>query len=146
MAKILIIDDDYSIVELLTDILVREGHSVESAGEAVEGMQKARAVKPDLIILDYHMPGMTGAHLFESLRRNRGTNLTPILFMSGEASGDQILREIASPEGASFWPNPCTSRISARPCVTCWPPSIRRDPANPSLPRGMPAFPPFLLS
>ena len=106
MAKILIIDDDFSIVELLTDVLAREGHSVESAGEAVAGMQKARALKPDLIILDYHMPGMTGAHLFESLRRNQATSRTPILFMSGEASGEDILKEIASPDGASFLAKP----------------------------------------
>jgi len=106
MAKILIIDDDFSIIELLTDVLAREGHSVESAGEAVVGMQKARALKPDLIILDYHMPGMTGAHLFESLRRNQATSRTPILFMSGEASGEDILREIASPDGASFLAKP----------------------------------------
>jgi two-component system OmpR family response regulator len=106
MAKILIIDDDFSIVELLKDVLTRDGHSVEAAGEAVEGMQKARSVKPDLIILDYHMPGMTGAHLFESLRRNRSTSQTPILFMSGEASGEDILREIASPDGASFLAKP----------------------------------------
>jgi two-component system OmpR family response regulator len=106
MSKILIIDDDYSIVELLSDVLKREGHDVESAGEAVEGMQKARSVKPQLIILDYHMPGMTGAHLFESLRRNLATHLTPILFMSGEASGDDILKEIADPEGASFLAKP----------------------------------------
>ena len=106
MAKILIIDDDYSIVELLTDILVREGHGVDTAGEAVEGMQKARTLKPDLIILDYHMPGMTGAHLFESLRRNQATHLTPILFMSGEASGEEILQEIADPDGASFLAKP----------------------------------------
>jgi hypothetical protein len=106
MPNILIIDDDYSIVELLTDILTREGHQVDTAGEAVEGMQKARALKPDLIILDYHMPGMTGAHLFESLRRNQATHLTPILFMSGEASGEDILDEIADPEGASFLAKP----------------------------------------
>ena len=106
MAKILIIDDDFSIVELLTDILTREGHNVAAAGEAVEGMQKARALKPDLVILDYHMPGMTGAHLFESLRRNQATHQTPILFMSGEASGDDILKEIADPEGASFMAKP----------------------------------------
>ncbi|OGS41026.1 MAG: hypothetical protein A3J82_08170 [Elusimicrobia bacterium RIFOXYA2_FULL_69_6] len=106
MANILIIDDDYSIVELLTDILTREGHKVDTAGEAVEGMQKARSLKPDLIILDYHMPGMTGAHLFESLRRNQATHLTPILFMSGEASGEDILQEIADPEGACFLAKP----------------------------------------
>ena len=106
MAKILIVDDDYEITSLLEEILKREGHEVHSAGEPVEGMQKARALKPDLIILDYHMPGTTGAHLFESLRRNEASRLTPILFMSGEASPDQILSEISDTEAAQFLPKP----------------------------------------
>ncbi len=106
MAKILIIDDDFSIVELLTDILTHDGHEVTAANEAVEGMQKARTAKPDLVILDYHMPGMSGAHLYESLRRNQATHQTPVLFMSGEASADDILNEISDPAGASFLAKP----------------------------------------
>lgn len=106
MARVLIIDDDYEIVSILSEILKREGHEIESAPEPVEGMQKSRKVKPDLIILDYHMPGNTGAHLYESLRRNSATKLTPILFMSGEASPDQILAEITDTEGSRFLPKP----------------------------------------
>ena len=86
--------------------LKREGHEVDSAGEAVEGMQKARSLKPDLIILDYHMPGMTGAHLFESLRRNQASRNTPILFMSGEASPETILSEISDSVSARFLAKP----------------------------------------
>lgn len=106
MAKVLIIDDDFEIVSILTEILKREGHDVESAPEPVEGMQKSRKVKPDLIILDYHMPGNTGAHLFESLRRNAATAATPILFMSGEASPEQILAEVTDNENSRFLPKP----------------------------------------
>jgi DNA-binding response OmpR family regulator len=106
MAKVLIVDDDFEIVALLTEILKREGHDVESACEPIEGMKKARALAPDLIILDFHMPGTTGAHLFESLRRNQASKLTPILFMSGEASPEQILGEISESEGAAFLPKP----------------------------------------
>lgn len=106
MAKVLIVDDDFEIVALLTEILKREGHEVESACEPVEGMQKARSVAPDLIILDFHMPGTTGAHLYESLRRNQKSKVTPILFMSGEASPELILSEISEAEGAAFLPKP----------------------------------------
>ena len=106
MAKVLIIDDDFEIVGVLTEVLKHEGHEVDSAGEPVEGMQKSRSVKPDLIILDYHMPGNTGAHLFESLRRNNATKTTPILFMSGEAEPEQILSEISTEEGSRFLPKP----------------------------------------
>ena len=106
MARVLIIDDDYEIVSILTEVLTHEGHTVDSAGDPVEGMQKSRAVKPDLIILDYHMPGNTGAHLYESLRRNNATKLTPILFMSGEASPELILSEISDTEASRFLPKP----------------------------------------
>ena len=106
MAKVLIVDDDFEIVSLLTEILKREGHEVEFAYEPVEGMQKARKTSPDLIILDFHMPGANGAHLYESLRRNQTSRLTPILFMSGEASPDQILQEISDSDGCHFLPKP----------------------------------------
>lgn len=106
MAKILIIDDDFEIVSLILEILKHEGHEVDSAGEPVSGMQKARAMKPDLMILDYHMPGATGAHLFESLRRNQATHDTPILFMSGEASPEDILNEISDSIGSRFLAKP----------------------------------------
>lgn len=106
MARVLIIDDDSAIVEIVSEILKLEKHEVDSAGDPVEGMTKCRKFKPDLIILDYHMPGETGAHLFESLRRNNATKLTPILFMSGEASPDQILAEISDTEHSRFLPKP----------------------------------------
>ena len=61
MARVLIIDDDFEIVAILTEILKHEGHEISSAGEPVSGMQMARKVKPELIILDYHMPGNTGS-------------------------------------------------------------------------------------
>ncbi len=106
MAHVLIIDDDFEIVAILTEILKLEKHEVSSASDPVEGMQLSRKLKPDLIILDYHMPGNTGAHLFESLRRNNATKATPILFMSGEASPEQILSEITDNSGARFLPKP----------------------------------------
>ena len=106
MARILIIDDDEEIVSILTEILSKDGHQVESAGDPIEGMRKSRAFKPDAIILDYHMPGDTGAHLFESLRRNSGTKMIPILFLSGEAGPEQILAEISDARNSRFLPKP----------------------------------------
>ena len=106
MARVLIIDDDFEIVGILTEILKHENHEVSSAGEPVSGMQMARKVKPDLIILDYHLPGNTGSHLFESLRRNNATKNTPILFMSGEADPAKIKSEVSDAGGARFLPKP----------------------------------------
>ena len=106
MAKILVIDDDAEIVMLLSEFLKREGHEVTSADDPVEGLKKAQALGPDLIILDYHMPKASGAHLFESLRRNQKSRKTPIIFMSGEASPEDILKEISDSQGSKFLPKP----------------------------------------
>lgn len=106
MAKILIIDDDYEIVSLLLEVLRHDGHTADSAGDPVEGMRKVRQFKPDLVILDYHMPQTTGAHLFESLRRNQASSKTPILFMSGEASPETIMSEISDSADSRFLPKP----------------------------------------
>ena len=66
----------------------------------------ARQFKPELVLLDYHMPGATGAHLFEAFRRNSATAKTPILFMSGEASPADVLGEVADPSLSRFISKP----------------------------------------
>ncbi|MDE2293346.1 MAG: response regulator [Elusimicrobia bacterium] len=106
MAKLLIIDDDADLVQILTIALQSAGHTVSSAGDPASGLDTCRRVKPDMILLDYHMPGNTGAHLFETLRRNSATAHTPILFMSAIASGEQVLSEVAEPALSRFLPKP----------------------------------------
>lgn len=106
MPKILIVDDDDSLVQLLTTLLKNWGYEVSSAGTAPDGFTAARQFSPDLIILDYHMPGATGAHLFESFRRNQSTANTPILFMSAVASVEDVLGEIADPSRSKFMAKP----------------------------------------
>lgn len=106
VARILIVDDDTDLVQILAKALESEGYEVHSASEPAAGLDKARQVKPDLIILDYHMPGASGAHLFESFRRNTATAATPILFMSGEATSEQIRSEISEAGGTRFLTKP----------------------------------------
>lgn len=106
MARILIIDDDADLVQLLKIALQSPETDILSAGDPIEGMDLCRKHRPDLILLDYHMPGDTGAHLFENLRRNQATARTPIIFMSAMASSDHILREVADPRYSRFVPKP----------------------------------------
>ncbi len=103
---ILIVDDDIDLVQILTTALGAAGYKIASASDPKTGLEKARSTKPDLIILDYHMPGETGAHLFESFRRNGSTAKTPILFMSGEATEEQISSETADFANTRFLPKP----------------------------------------
>lgn len=106
MARVLIIDDDVDLVQIMTMALKAAGHEVLSAGNPAAGMDAARAFKPDIILLDYHMPGQTGAHLFESLRRNNATAEIPILFMSGEASPEKVFGEIVESGRSRFIAKP----------------------------------------
>ena len=69
MAKILVIDDEPSIVNLITAYLKPEGYEVHTAMDGVSGLKSARVYKPDLIVLDIMLPGMDGLELLSRLRR-----------------------------------------------------------------------------
>jgi len=69
MTKILIIDDEPSIINLVTAYLKPEGFDVFTATDGPSGLKSARAFKPDLIILDIMLPGMDGIELLSRLRR-----------------------------------------------------------------------------
>lgn len=60
MAKILVIEDDAALRKVYVNVLVKEGHVVESAVDGQEGLRMAEAAEPDLILLDMRMPHMTG--------------------------------------------------------------------------------------
>lgn len=69
MTKILIIDDEPSITNLVSAYLKPEGYEVFTAADGNAGLKAARAFKPDLIILDLMLPGMDGIELLSRLRR-----------------------------------------------------------------------------
>ncbi|MDD5304710.1 MAG: response regulator [Elusimicrobia bacterium] len=90
MAKILVIDDDQSIVELLGLRLTEAGHVVVTALDGSSGPMIASREKPDLIILDYNMPAANGAKVHERLRGNSFTAGTPIIFLTATPIGEII--------------------------------------------------------
>jgi len=69
MPKILVIDDEPSILNLVTAYLKPEGYEVYTATDGNAGLKAARTFKPDLIILDLMLPGMDGIELLSRLRR-----------------------------------------------------------------------------
>jgi two-component system alkaline phosphatase synthesis response regulator PhoP len=68
-AKILVIDDEQSIVDLVTAYLRKEGYEVHVALDGPAGLKAARSLKPDLIVLDIMLPGLDGLELLSQLRR-----------------------------------------------------------------------------
>ena len=72
MTKILVVDDEPSITNLVSAYLKPEGYEVFIASDGNTGLKAARVFKPDLIILDVMLPGMDGIELLSRLRRESG--------------------------------------------------------------------------
>ncbi len=68
-AKILVVDDEQNILDLVTAYLRRENYQVYTAMDGPSGLRAARAFKPDLVVLDVMLPGMDGLELLTHLRR-----------------------------------------------------------------------------
>ena len=79
MATILIVDDDRKIADMLRRTLVYEGYHVVTAADGREALATAQAQRPDLVVLDWLMPGLDG---LEVARRMREADDTPILMLT----------------------------------------------------------------
>ncbi len=80
--KILIIEDDASLIYNISSLLEEEGYQVVQANNGFIGIEKARNEKPDLIICDIMMPGLDGYQVKEELNKNNSTFDIPLLFLS----------------------------------------------------------------
>jgi CheY-like chemotaxis protein len=84
--KILIIDDEIKNFKYLSLILEENGFSnVYSALNGIEGLQKVREIRPDLIILDIRMPRKSGIEVFNELKKTYAYKDIPIIVLTGEA-------------------------------------------------------------
>ena len=80
--KILVVDDDVNICELLRLYLTKEGYQVTIANDGEEGLDKFNQVKPDMVLLDVMMPRMDG---LEVCRRIRKLGNTPVMMLTAKA-------------------------------------------------------------
>ncbi len=87
MKRILLVDDEPALVEALASVLQGEGYEVFSAVNGLEGIQQARTLLPDLVILDYLMPGLNGAQVGDALRSGSSTHHIKILMSSSLSEG-----------------------------------------------------------
>jgi DNA-binding response OmpR family regulator len=83
--KILVVDDDFRTLKLVGLVLDQEGYDVLAAESGEEGLEKARAQDPDLIILDIRMPGLDGYEVAQRLRSDPATADVPILMLTARA-------------------------------------------------------------
>lgn len=92
MAKILVIDDNPSIVKLLARSLTLEGYDVVSANDGEDALNKFAKEKPDLVLLDLMLPGLNGFQICRIIREKYICNHVPILFLSARYSTEDKVK------------------------------------------------------
>jgi CheY-like chemotaxis protein len=94
--RVLLIDDDAAIRMLCSVNLRALGIEVIEAEDGEKGLELARRMRPDLVLLDVSMPGLDGFEVGELVRRHRKTRHIPLMFLSGEAENDARARELGA--------------------------------------------------
>ena len=85
MEKILLADDDADIQEIAKVILTKEGYEAIIAKDGNEALELAKANNPDLIILDYLMPGLDGLEVCRALKKEEALKNIPVLIITAHA-------------------------------------------------------------
>jgi len=102
MARVLIIEDDQGIRDILADVLSGEGYAVQTAQNGLEGLERARSERPDLIVLDLAMPTMNGWQFRAEQRRDPALAWIPVVVISAE----RLTRDDVPTGVAAFLPKP----------------------------------------
>jgi len=104
--RLLIVDDDVELCELLSERLKREGYMLEAVHDGVRGLERARSGEHALVILDLMLPGVGGLELLRKLRQQSGI---PVLILT--ARGEEVERVLGLEIGADdYLPKPFSPR------------------------------------
>jgi two-component system, OmpR family, alkaline phosphatase synthesis response regulator PhoP len=115
--KILVVDDEIYIVHILDFSLGMEGYEVVTALDGEQAIEKARAEKPDLIVLDIMMPKLDGYETCKALKADPETKDVPVILLS--AKGRNVDQKVGFEVGADdyitkpFSPRKLVERINA---------------------------------
>lgn len=115
--KVLVVDDEADIVELVSYNLNKEGFDVSSAADGQEALAKIRATTFDFVILDLMLPGMSGMEICRVLRNETETKSLPIIMLT--AKGEEVDRVLGLEMGADdyvtkpFSPRELVARVKA---------------------------------
>jgi two-component system alkaline phosphatase synthesis response regulator PhoP len=111
---VLVIDDEEKILGLVSSYLENEGYQIHTALDGITGLEKAREVKPDIIVLDIMLPGMDGLEMLAQLRRE--SNVYVILLTAKTEETDKIVGLSVGADDyvtKPFSPRELTARVKA---------------------------------
>ncbi len=91
-AKILVVDDTPHNVKLLADLLGAKGYAIATAVSGAEALDKVESERPDLVLLDVVMPGMSGYEVCQRIRANPSTGILPVVMVTALDPGQERIK------------------------------------------------------
>jgi CheY-like chemotaxis protein len=112
MVRILVVDDNELVLNILRDILTGAGYEVHSASNGREALDSVRESLPDIIITDFYMPEMNGAEFIRAIRAGEaGFKNVPIIALAGSHQAEE---KTTSAGADSYLPKPLQEDIILR--------------------------------
>lgn len=99
--QVLLIEDEPNIAEAIRFLLGRDGWAVTVLADGAQGLAAARAQRPDLVILDLMLPGLSGLEILTALRGDVATAAMPVMMLTAKGQGRD--REAAERAGANLF-------------------------------------------
>lgn len=93
-ALVLVVDDEVKNIQVVGGLLLKHGHEVIAANNGFDALTKLETARPDLILLDVMMPGMTGFELCRKLRENPELRDIPVIFLSAAADKNFVVEAL----------------------------------------------------
>lgn len=90
--KILIVEDEESLLRLESILLTSKGYDVTGVSSGLEALQAIQQVQPDLILLDIMLPGLDGFEVCRQIKVNPATMDIPVIMVTAKKSGDDMAR------------------------------------------------------
>lgn len=115
MKKVLLVEDDSSVRELLRVLLQHEDLEIIEAKDGLEGLLKAEFNKPDLMVVDLMMPDVDGERLISQVKSSESTKLVPVVVVSGKYEALDQCRALLGAENVfskPFEPTKLLDRIT----------------------------------
>jgi len=115
MAQILVIDDDADIAALVELKLALDGHAVTTETDGLQGLSRAKSDHPDVVIVDWTLPSLSGPEICARLRADPALDNTWVIMLTARPLGADGLKETGADEVVAkpFSPRNLSERVSA---------------------------------